>query len=113
MNEFPTKYLPVYGVDIYRSLSMLLQSDVSALDVIQGTSLAALKQFLQMLHELLPASEEYKEYLSNVSTWLNTKTSITGQEWSAFLKEINVRFDFIHYFVFSPNSCVNFCACLQ
>nr|CAH8830473.1 unnamed protein product [Trichobilharzia regenti] len=89
MNEFPTKYLPVYGVDIYRSLSMLLQSDVSALDVIQGTSLAALKQFLQMLHELLPASEEYKEYLSNVSTWLNTKTSITGQEWSAFLKEIN------------------------
>ncbi|CAH8832799.1 unnamed protein product [Trichobilharzia szidati] len=89
INEFPTKYLPVYGADIYRSLSMLLQSDVSARGVIQGTSLAALKQFLQTLHELLPTSEEYKVYLSKVSAWLNTKTSITGQEWREFLKEIN------------------------
>ncbi|CAH8474051.1 unnamed protein product [Heterobilharzia americana] len=84
----PGKYLPVYGVDIYRSLSMLLQLDVGARDAIEGSSLAALKEFLQMLYELLPASQEYKDYLTKISAWLNSKTSTTGREWTEFLKQI-------------------------
>ncbi|CAH8463985.1 unnamed protein product [Schistosoma haematobium] len=82
------KYPPVYAVDIYRSLSMLLQSDVGARDKIEGPALEALKEFLDMLYEILPASQEYKAHLSEISVWLNSKTSITGQEWIAYLEGI-------------------------
>ncbi|CAH8458614.1 unnamed protein product [Schistosoma intercalatum] len=82
------KYPPVYAVDIYRSLSMLLQSDVGARDKIEGPALEALKEFLNMLYEILPASQEYKAHLSETSAWLNSKTSITGQEWVAYLEGI-------------------------
>ncbi|CAH8462416.1 unnamed protein product [Schistosoma bovis] len=82
------KYPPVYAVDIYRSLSMLLQSDVGARDKIEGPALEALKEFLDMLYEVLPASQEYKAHLSEISVWLNSKTSITGQEWVAYLEGI-------------------------
>ncbi|KAH8852433.1 Sulfhydryl oxidase 1 [Schistosoma japonicum] len=81
------EYLPVYGVDVYRSLSMLLQSDVGARDVIEGPALDALKEFLNMLHETLPASQEYKAHLSAISAWVNSKTSFTGQEWITYLQE--------------------------
>ncbi|KAK4474196.1 hypothetical protein MN116_003494 [Schistosoma mekongi] len=83
------EYLPVYGVDVYRSLSMLLQSDVGARDIIEGPALDALKEFLNMLHEILPASQEYKAHLAEISAWLNSKTSFTGQEWIAYLQETN------------------------
>ncbi|CAI2724679.1 unnamed protein product [Schistosoma spindalis] len=82
------KYPPVYAVDVYRSLSMLLQSDVGARDKIEGPALEALKEFLDMLYEILPASQEYKAHLSGISVWLNSKASITGQEWVAYLEGI-------------------------
>ncbi|CAH8455078.1 unnamed protein product [Schistosoma turkestanicum] len=84
------KYPPVYAVDVFRSLSMLLQSDVGARDKIEGPALEALKEFLDMLYEILPASQEYKAQLSEISVWLNSKTSITGQEWVAYLEEIKL-----------------------
>ncbi|CAH8454547.1 unnamed protein product [Schistosoma rodhaini] len=82
------KYPPVYAVDVYRSLSMLLQSDVGVRDKIEGPALEALKEFLDILYGILPASQEYKAYLSEISVWLNSKTSITGQEWVAYLEKI-------------------------
>ncbi|VDP81648.1 unnamed protein product [Schistosoma mattheei] len=69
---------------------MLLHSDVGARDKIEGPALEALKEFLDMLYEILPASQEYKAHLSEISAWLNSKTSITGQEWVAYLEGIQV-----------------------
>lgn len=79
------KLLPVYAVDIFRSLGKLLYLDVSARKVIDGHALEALKEFIHMLYTLLPASEEYLSHLNRLQRWVSTKSSFTGHEWATFL----------------------------
>lgn len=55
-----------------------------------GATLYSFNYFVFSGFKVLPASQEYKAHLSEISVWLNSKTSITGQEWVAYLEGIQV-----------------------
>ncbi|CAL8107395.1 unnamed protein product [Calicophoron daubneyi] len=85
---FLTKPPPVYAADVFKSLSMMLETDVSMRNTIDGEDIAALKEFLHMLCLLLPASSSYKQKLASLGDWVDSKATLTGLEWLSKLKEI-------------------------
>ncbi|KAF8566704.1 hypothetical protein P879_09184 [Paragonimus westermani] len=77
--------VPVYADDIFASLSILLHGDVSMNENISGEELDALKEFLYMLQLLLPSSQEYKQKLTWIYTWVRSMSTLTGKQWAAEL----------------------------
>ncbi|CAL8107392.1 unnamed protein product [Calicophoron daubneyi] len=86
---FVPKATPVYGADIFRSLTEMLFTDVSLVNTtIAGEDLDALKEFLHTLIKLLPASKYYRLMLRRLSVWLDQRDSVDGEIWASQLKRM-------------------------
>lgn len=88
-NTLESLHRPIHAYDMFKSLSMLLRSDVSMVPQISHTNRTALSEFLNMLIKVLPCPPTFHAQLKALYQWVSDHDRFSGTQWINKMKQIN------------------------
>ncbi|CAF0737484.1 unnamed protein product [Brachionus calyciflorus] len=84
-------------LDLEASLNVMLRSEISHSNLLNGEKLASLKIWIKTLAKYFPGRKEVKEYLKNLDTKLNSLQTdeITGTQWKQMTNDAQTSDSFL------------------